>query len=66
MIRRRARTAVNSRSMSETTQPRHDATMEPLDQATDGVRGSAAGRLILDRSFRWNLGKTGAGAISTT
>lgn len=28
--------------------PRHAATMEPLDEAIDHVRGSAAGRLILE------------------
>ena len=34
--------------MAETTPTRHDATMEPLDEAIDHVRGSAAGRLILE------------------
>jgi protein-disulfide isomerase len=34
--------------MSETTPKRHHATTEPLDEAVDHVRGSAAGRLILE------------------
>jgi protein-disulfide isomerase len=34
--------------MSETTPKRRDGTIEPLDQAFDHVRGSAAGRLILE------------------
>jgi protein-disulfide isomerase len=34
--------------MSETTPQRHDATLEPLDEAVDHVRGSAGGRLILE------------------
>jgi protein-disulfide isomerase len=34
--------------MSETTPKRHDATMEPLDEAIDHVRGAATGRVILE------------------
>jgi protein-disulfide isomerase len=34
--------------MSETKSKRSDASVEPLDEATDHVRGSAAGRVILE------------------
>ena len=39
---------MNDRSMGQPPSIRHGATLEPLDEAIDHVRGSAAGRLILE------------------